>query len=65
MVGGAWNFYYDKNGVKNVYVDGVGNFRCNAETNDRLAVLKMQHKSDRWSAAQYAEVLLAEGLLWN
>lgn len=64
VVGGAFNFYYDQQGAKGCFVDGVGNFYCNAEARDKLTLLKMQHKKDKWTAAQYVAELLAGGYFW-
>lgn len=65
VVGGAFNWYYDPNGIRSCFVDGVGDFVCNAESRDRYTALKLQHKKDRWSAQQYVDVLVSEGLLWR
>ena len=65
VVGGAFNFYYDAQGVKSCFVDGVGDFSCTVEATDRLSALKLQHKRDRWTAQQYVDVLVDEGLFFS
>ncbi len=64
VVGGAFNFYYDANGAKRCDVDNVGDYACSADARDRLTALKIQHRADRWSAAQYTEALINEGYFW-
>ena len=65
VVGGAFNFFYNDQGAYACYVDGVGRFECNSQARDRLTALKLQHKKDRWTAQQYVDVLIAEGVFWN
>ena len=65
VVGGAYNFYYDNDGAYCCYVDGIGNFKVKAEARDRLTALKLLHKQDRWTAAQYVDALVSEGMFYN
>ena len=65
VVGGAFNFYYNDDGAYACYVDGIGRFQCNSRARDRYTALKLQHKKDRWTAQQYIDALVSEGLFWN
>ena len=64
VVGGAFNWYYDKQGASFCWVDGVGNFQVTATAKDRYNALKLEHKLDGWSAADYANALVAENLFF-
>ena len=61
VVGGAFNWYYDEQGARYCWVDGVGDFSVILEAKDRYAALKLAHKLDGWTAQMYVDVLVQEG----
>lgn len=62
VVGGAFNWFYDKEGSYRCRVDGVGEFTVTATAKDRYHALKLEHKLDGWKGADYAAVLVQEGV---
>ena len=65
IVGGAFNWYYDREGAAHCRVDGVGDFYVTAAAKDRYAALKLEHKLDGWKGADYVAVLTSEGYFFQ
>ena len=67
VVGGAFNWCVGDDGMTTecrVDQKGVvlGEFTCEPGAKARYNALKLEHKLDGWSCAQYLEVLVNEGL---
>ena len=65
IVGGAFNWYYDRQGAARCRVDGVGEYYVTSSAKDRYAALKLEHKLDGWKGADYVAVLTAEGYFYQ
>ncbi|MBR4235952.1 MAG: hypothetical protein IKR85_07810 [Clostridia bacterium] len=61
VVGGAFHWSYDSQGAKKCHVDGVGDFSVTTTAKDRYIALKLEHKLDGWTGADYVNVLVEEG----
>lgn len=61
VVGGAFNWYKDPTGAQRCRVDYVGDFAAAPNAMERFYELKLQHRYDKWSAAQYTQALVDEG----
>lgn len=61
IVGGAYNFYYDENGVKCCQVDGVGTYQCTADAQDKLIFYKLQYKGQGLTAQDYVNLMINAG----
>jgi len=62
VVGGNFNWYTKKaTGKQMCLVTGVGNYYVSSSAESRYNSLRLQHKHDNWTEAQYVDVLLAEG----
>ena len=64
VVGGAFNWYYDRDGAARCRVDGVGDYNVTHTAKDRYAALKLEHKLDGWKGADYVAVLVDEGYFY-
>ena len=60
VVGGHFN-WATKDNVVYCRVDGVGMFRCTNNAKNAFAWLKVEHREDGWSDADYANALVSAG----
>lgn len=60
VVGGAFN-WYKKDGARRCKVTNFGDYFVTDTAKTRYTSLKLEHKADGWTDADYAQQLIDEG----